>query len=35
MRAFAPGPPVKLAQLGEQAVPVGSLVLAHQKIQKQ
>jgi glucokinase len=35
MRAFAPGPPVKLAQLGEQAVPVGSLVLARQKIKKQ
>jgi glucokinase len=28
MEAFAPGPPVKLAKLGEDAVPVGALELA-------
>lgn len=33
MPAFAPGPPVVLAQLKEQAVPVGCLVLCSQKIQ--
>ena len=29
MEAFAPGPRVCLAQLGEDAVPVGSLLLAN------
>jgi glucokinase len=30
MTAFAPGPAVKLAELGEDAVPIGALVLASQ-----
>jgi glucokinase len=28
MQAFAPGPPIRLAALGEDAVPVGALLLA-------
>jgi glucokinase len=32
MSAFAPGPFVKLAELKEDAVPVGSLVLARQSL---
>ena len=32
MRAFLPGPEIRLAQLKEMAVPVGSLVLARQHI---
>ncbi len=35
MKAFAPGPPVKLAVLREKAVPTGCLVLCSQKIQNQ
>jgi glucokinase len=34
MEAFAPGPPVKLAQLGEDAVPEGALELARDKLDK-
>jgi glucokinase len=30
MEAFAPGPPIRLAALGEDAVPVGCLVLARE-----
>jgi glucokinase len=33
MKAFVPGPPVKLTQLKEKAVPVGCLVLCSQTIQ--
>lgn len=33
MKAFAPGPPVRLAALKEKAVPVGCLELCRQKIQ--
>ena len=32
MKAFAPGPPVRLSQLKEKAVPVGALVLCNQHI---
>ena len=32
MEAFAPGPQVRLAGLGEDAVPVGALVLARQAV---
>ena len=32
MKAFAPGPPIKLTQLKENAVPVGALVLCDQNI---
>lgn len=32
MKAFAPGPPVRLSQLKEKAVPVGALVLCSQNI---
>jgi len=31
MEAFAPGPPVKLAELGDDAVPVGALELARDR----
>lgn len=34
MKAFAPGPPVRIAALKEKAVPIGCLVLCQQKIQK-
>jgi len=33
MKAFAPGPQIKLTQLWEKAVPVGCLVLSNQNIQ--
>ena len=32
MKAFAPGPPVRLSQLQEKAVPVGALVLCSQQV---
>lgn len=32
MKAFAPGPQIKLAELREKAVPIGSLVLCGQKL---
>jgi glucokinase len=32
MKAFAPGPPIRLSQLKEKAVPVGALVLCSQNI---
>lgn len=32
MSAFAPGPPVRLAALGEDAVPVGALLLAREAV---
>ncbi len=32
MKAFAPGPQIKLSQLREKAVPVGALVLCNQNI---
>jgi glucokinase len=32
MKAFTPGPPIKLSQLKEKAVPVGALVLCSQNI---
>lgn len=34
MKAFYPGPVIKLAKLKEQSVPVGGLLLAHQKFRK-
>lgn len=34
MKAFAPGPPVRLSQLKEKAVPIGALVLCGQNILK-
>lgn len=34
MEAFAPGPPVKLAELGEDAVPVGALELARDRVRE-
>jgi glucokinase len=34
MEAFQPGPPVRLAELGEDAVPVGALLLARQRLNR-
>jgi len=33
MKAFAPGPEIRLAALKEKAVPVGALVLCSQNLQ--